>query len=302
VITFKPIAGHGKDNAETMSRAGVNSYARDEGELHTILRAVTAPGEERDRLVNTARLLFVDDPADDVVELASVDKLTDRQGRTVALRAPRGRRTAWIAAASVLVLYGGLTLGAQAVSAAGVGVAKAPKSAHDIVYIGVRLDHAQLADTALLDQVSELGGSVVVDADAARNNRGSLALLAASGVDIANGGMGHGSFLRWNRAHNDVAKAGQLLAKEAGQAPHEFCPGRRVDAFDQYYAHGHQQKLVVANRTVRPENLPTHLEDRKVYLLDGRQRDATAMEVAITDLARQAKHDGLHVAAYGELH
>lgn len=301
VITFRPIAGHGKDNAETMSRAGVNCYARDEDELHDILRAVTVPGEDRDRLVTTARQLFVDDPANDVVELASVQKLTDRQGRTVSLRAPRGRRTAWIAAASVLVLYGGLTLGAQAVSAAGVGVAKAPKDAHHTVYVGVRLDHEQLADDQLLEQVSELGGSVVVDADAARNNSDALEVLAASGVDIANGGMGHGSFLRWNRAHNDVAKAGQLLAKEAGAAPREFCPGRRVDAFDQYYAHGHKQKLVVANRTVRPENLPAHLENRKVYLLDGRQRDATAMEVAIADLLRQAKHDGLHVATYGEL-
>jgi hypothetical protein len=169
------------------------------------------------------------------------------------------------------------------------------------VYVGVRLDRQQLGDTELLDQVSQLGGSVVIDADAARNNGDALALLAASGVDIANGGMGHGSFLRWNRAQNDVAKAGKLLAKEAGQAPHEFVPGRRVDAFDQYYAHGHKQKLVVANRTVHPENLPTHLEDGKVYLLDGRQRDATAMEVAITDLVRQAQHEGLHVAAYGEL-
>jgi hypothetical protein len=201
----------------------------------------------------------------------------------------------------VLVLYAGLTLGAQAVSAAGVGVAKAPKTAHDTVYVGVRLDHSQLADADLLAQVRKLGGSVVVDADAARNNRHALELLAARGVDIANGGMGHGSFLRWNRAHNDVAKAGKLLAAEAGYAPHEFCPGRRVDAFDQYYAHGQRQKLVVANRTMRPENLPTHLQDRKVYLLDGRQRDDTAMEVAITDLAHQAEHDRLHVAAYGEL-
>lgn len=302
VITFRPIAGHGKDNAETMSKAGVNCYARDEGELHEILRAVTVPGEARDRLVDTARQLFVDDPAKDVEELAAVAKLTDRQGRTVALRAPRGRRTAWIAAVSALALYGGLTLGAQAVSAAGLGVATAPKNVHDTVYVGVRLDRQQLSDASLLDQVSELGGSVVVDADAARHHRTSLALLAASGVDIANGGMGHGSFLRWNRAQNDVAKAGQMLAQEAGQAPHEFVPGRRVDAFDQYYAHGHRQKLVVANHTVRPERLPTTLQEGKVYLLDGRRRDSTAMEVAISDLLREARREGLHVATYGELH
>jgi processive 1,2-diacylglycerol beta-glucosyltransferase len=301
VITFRPIAGHGKDNAETMAKAGVNSYARNDDELHTILRAVTVPGEEHDRLVDTARRLFVDDPSKDVEELAAATKLTDKHGRTVALRAPRGRRTAWVTAASFLVLYTGLTIGAQAVSAAGVGVARAPKNVTNTVYVGVRLDHEQLADPELLAQVSDLGGSVVVDADAARNRSDALELLSASGVDIANGGMGHGTFLRWNRAQNDVAKAGKILAQEAGAVPHEFCPGRRVDAFDQFYAHGHKQKLVVANHTVHPGDVPAHLEDGKVYLLDGRQHDVAQMERAIATLVKRADHDGVQVATYGEL-
>jgi UDP-N-acetylglucosamine:LPS N-acetylglucosamine transferase len=301
VISYRPIAGHGKDNAETMAKAGVNCYARSDDELHDILRAVTVPGEARDRLVDTARRLFVDDPAKDVEELASAEKLTDRQGRTIALRAPRGRRTAWVAAASAVVLYSALTLGAQAVSAVGVGVARPPKEVARTVYLGVRLDHEQLGDAGLLARVGDLGGSVVVDAESARDRHDALELLAAQGVDIVNGGMGHGSFLRWNRARNDVAKAGKLLTREAGAAPREFCPGRRVDAFDQYFAHDHKQKLVVANHTMHPENVPVRLESGKVYLLDGRQRDVAAMEVAIADLARQADADRLHVATYGAL-
>ena len=128
---------------------------------------MTRPGPERDVLVDTARLLFVADPADDVEELAQMEHLIDRKGRVVALRAPRGRRTAMIAAVSVLVLYAGLTLGAQAVSAIGVGVAKPPKNVADTAYVGIRLDHAQLADGVLLDEIQSLGVSVVVDARAA---------------------------------------------------------------------------------------------------------------------------------------
>ncbi len=233
VITFKPIAGHGKDNAEMMARAGVNCYARDDDELHTMLAAVTRPGPERDALVDTARRLFVADPADDVEELAETDHLVDRKGRVVALRAPRGRRTAMIAAASVLVLYGGLTLGAQAVSAIGVGVAKPPKHADHTAYVGVRLDHTQLADDVLLTQIRDMGVSVVVDAQAATHRSVELEDLADQGVDIANGGWGKGSFLRWNRAHNDVTKAGKVIAREAGTPTREFCPGRRLDFFDQ---------------------------------------------------------------------
>jgi UDP-N-acetylglucosamine:LPS N-acetylglucosamine transferase len=301
VITFKPIAGHGKDNAEMMARAGVNCYARDDDELHTMLAEVTRPGPERNALVDTARRLFVADPADDVKELAETDHLVDRKGRVVALRAPRGRRTAMIAAASVLVLYGGLTLGAQAVSAIGVGVAKPPKHADHTAYVGVRLDHTQLTDDVLLTQIRDMGISVVVDAQAATHRSVELEDLAEQGVDIANGGWGKGSFLRWNRARNDVAKAGKIIAREAGTPTREFCPGRRLDAFDQYYSHRQKQKLVVANFTVRPESLPKGLQAGKVYVLDGRDRDPTAMEVAVADLHAQFESAGLRAAPLGEL-
>jgi UDP-N-acetylglucosamine:LPS N-acetylglucosamine transferase len=301
VITFRPIAGHGKDNAEMMARAGVNCYARDEEELRAILGTVTRPGAERDALVDTARRLFVADPASDVEELAGTDHLVDRKGRVVALRAPRGRRGAMVAAASVLVLYGGLTLGAQAVSAIGVGVAKPPKHAEHTAYVGIRLDHAELTDRVLLAQIHDLGVSVVVDARAANHRAVELEALADQGVDIANGGWGKGSFLRWNRARNDVARAGKMIAQEAGRPTHEFCPGRRLDAFDQFYSHRQRQKLVLANFTMRPERLPQTIQAGKVYVLDGRHRDPTAMEVAVANLHAQFESSGLRAAPLGEL-
>jgi processive 1,2-diacylglycerol beta-glucosyltransferase len=301
VITYLPIAGHGKDNAEMMARAGVNCYAHDADELHDILRKVTRPGPEREALVETAHRLFVADPAADVEELADTEHLIDRKGRVVALRAPRGRRTVTIAAVSVVALYAGLTLGAQAVSAVGVGVAKPPKGVTHTAYVGVRLDHTQLTDPLLLDEIRTLGVSVVVDAHAASHASVVLARLTTEGVDIANGGWGKGSFLRWNRARNDVAKAGRIIAREAGQPAREFCPGRRLDAFDQYYSHNQKQRMVVANHTFRPESLPLRLESGKVYVLDGRERDATAMEVAVADLETQFAHDGLRAAPLGDL-
>jgi UDP-N-acetylglucosamine:LPS N-acetylglucosamine transferase len=301
VITFLPIAGHGKDNAEMMARAGVNCYARNEEELHAILTDVTRPGPERDALVDTARRLFVADPVVDVEELAQGEHLTDRKGRVVALRTPRGRRTVTIAATVTIVLYAGLTLGAQAVSAIGVGVAKPPRGVSQTSYVGIRLDRAELSDQKLLAQVRNLGVSVVVDARAAEHRSVALETLAHEGIDIVNGGWGRGSFLRWNRARNDVAKAGKLIAEEAGQRAHEFCPGRRLDAFDAYYSHSQKQRLVVANHTLRPESLPARLESGKVYLLDGRGRDSTAMEVAVSDLNAQFEHQGLRAAPLGEL-
>ena len=104
-------------------------------------------------------------------------------------------------------------------------------------------------------------------------------------------------------------------------ARHEAAPWRRLDgvehillhaalfahahqewtAFDQYYSHRQKQKLVVANFTVRPENMPEELVAGKVYVLDGRERDATAMEVAVADLDAQFAAAGLRAAPLGEL-
>ena len=109
----------------------------------------------------------------------------------------------------------------------------------------------------LLAEIRELGvvgGRRRAGRDATA--RCELEDLADQGVDIANGGWGKGSFLRWNRARNDVARAGKVIAEEAGEPAREFCPGRRLDAFDQYYSHRQKQKLVRANYTVRPENMP----------------------------------------------
>jgi UDP-N-acetylglucosamine:LPS N-acetylglucosamine transferase len=301
VLTYLPIAGHGKDNAEMMARSGVNYYARDEEELHTRLREVTTPGPAREHLVHAARALFTGDPADDVAELAASNRSIDRKGRVVALRAPKGRRSVTVAVASLVVLYVGLTVGAQAVSAIGVGIARPPAEVEHATYIGVRLDDRQLGDRALLAAIDELGVSVVVDAQTASHHSPAIDWLAAHGVDIANGGWGKGTLLPWNQARNDLDKAGKVIAREAGAPAREFVSAHRPDAFDQFFSRRSKQRLVVPDHTFGPENLPGSFEARKVYLLDGRDRDAIAMEIAMSDLAARLGRDRLHAHPLGEL-
>ena len=133
--------------------------------------------------------------------------------------------------------------------------------------------------------------------------RSSSRTSPTSGVDIANGGWGKGSFLRWNRARNDVDKAGQGdRARRPASRRASSCPGRRLDAFDQYYSHRQKQKLVRRRtHTCGPRTCPTELEAGKVYVLDGRDRDPTAMEVAVADLDAQFEPAGLRAAPLGEL-
>jgi UDP-N-acetylglucosamine:LPS N-acetylglucosamine transferase len=303
VVTYLPIAGHGRDNAELMARAGVNRYARSEEELHDVLRLVTRESAERTQMVDAGRALFVADPADDVEELAAVEHLVDRRGRTVPYRRPASRRVATLAAAIVVVLYVALTLGAEVSAAIGVGVAKPPKGVTGTVYVGVRLDHDQVADRDLRTMVRALDSSVVVDAQALKGNGPRVASLARQGVDVANGGWGahQATLLRWNRAKNDVDKAGQLIAKKVGESAHEFVPGRRVDAFDQWYSRREKQKLVVPNVTLKRGDRFSHPQSGKVYLIDGRGRSPREMERVVAQFQQRVDRAGLLVAPLEDL-
>ena len=76
---------------------------------------------------------------------------------------------------------------------------------------------------------------------------------------------------------------------------------RRPDAFDQFFSRRAKQRLVVPDHTFGPESLPAQLEGRKVYLLDGRNRDAVAMEVAMSDLRDRLLDARLLAHPLGEL-
>jgi UDP-N-acetylglucosamine:LPS N-acetylglucosamine transferase len=303
VITYLPIAGHGKENAELMARAGVNRYARDEEQLHEVLRSVTRDSPERREMVAAGRALFVADPADDVEELAQVAHPVDRKGRTIPYRRPAGRRVATLAAAVLVLLYAGVTVGVEAASAIGVGVAKPPKGVSGTIYVGVRLDHEQLGRDELTRLVADLDTSLVVDAQALKGRGRVLELLARRGVDVANGGWGErqATLLRWNRAKKDVDTTGSLIARQVGERAHEFVPGRRIDGFDAYYSRREKQKLVLPDLTFRAGDKISLPESGKVYVIDGRGRTPAEMVRVVQQFRQQVELAGLVVAPLEDL-
>src|SRR5438477_7780605 len=82
VVSFVPIAGHGKDNAEPMAEAGVAAYAAGEDELFpTLDRATSLAGRA---MTAKGHAMFAGDPADEVLALAAA-----AAPQPVAERAPR---------------------------------------------------------------------------------------------------------------------------------------------------------------------------------------------------------------------
>jgi UDP-N-acetylglucosamine:LPS N-acetylglucosamine transferase len=299
VVTFHPIAGHGKDNAKYMSGSGVSRYARNDAELQAALATATTPGSARDAMIAAARALFAGDPTDDVVELAAQ---TRADQLVVPFQPPRLPRRVAVATGGLLALYLALTLGAQGVSALGVGIAKAPKNETGAVYVGVRVDAKGLNHARVTDAIVHTGASVVVDGLTALHTGPRLAALARRGVDVANGGWGEGRFLRWNRAHDDCDKSGDVIAARIGRPAHEFVPGRHFDAFDQLYCRTgkHHQTLVQPNEVFRPREQP-EIQPRHVYLFDSRGDSPRAVLNTLNRFERRVDHGGLEIRSLQEL-
>ena len=200
-----------------------------------------------------------------------------------------------------MLLYGGLTLGAETVAAIGIGVAKAPKQAPHAVYVGVRLTAAELRAPQVERALRRLGATAIVDARAAAGAPEVLETLAAEGVGIANGGMGHHRTLPWNRAKDDVEKAGRMISRRVDAPIREFAPGRGVNAFDQFFSSRRHQKVVLADETIRPGETAKPLEGRKIYLVDGRGRTARQVARTLVGLRVRIARAGLHVRPLGAL-
>ena len=64
VVSYRPIAGHGRANAEEMARAGVSVYARNDQELVSYLDTLVQRGPLRQRLVERAQSMFCADAAE----------------------------------------------------------------------------------------------------------------------------------------------------------------------------------------------------------------------------------------------
>ncbi len=275
VVSFDPIAGHGRENTSYMDAAGVARLAADRASLADCLALLTEPGPARDGQIARARAMFRHSPAE--VVLSAAGQPAPRGAEHRPLRS--AVRLAVGGVALTAVCWTGLTTGVAMATEAGAGVADPPPGSGAVTYLGVRLSAAELADPAVDTQLRQLSATAVVDDMTAQEAPGALRQLAGEGVGVANGGFGEpgsslpgDSDLPWNRAFRD-ARAGQAIAAITGQPVTVSVPGRRLNAWDLVECRNAHTSLVVPNHILHagpgPDSQDLKLEARQIYLVNG---------------------------------
>ncbi|MHB8670952.1 MAG: MGDG synthase family glycosyltransferase [Acidimicrobiales bacterium] len=279
VVSYRPIPGHGRENAIEMDCAGVALFASRAGDLEEALAEAT--GLTGRRTATAGRAMFTGDAAADVDQLVAVaqGELAARRAARGAQRAGRsargrvrarhaGLRRAGIAVAAVgATAYAGVTVGVGTAAAHGIGVAHGPRHS-GAVFVGVRVSPEAIADPTVVAALARAHVSAVLGVGPLRRNPTAVQHLAAAGVDVANGGWGLRDNRSWTRAQSDVLRASQTMRHTAGVPCHEFVPRRRVDGFDLASARLAHERVVVPRHGLPSGQLPDRLSEGQVYVID----------------------------------
>jgi UDP-N-acetylglucosamine:LPS N-acetylglucosamine transferase len=289
VVSYGAIAGHGKENTAAMQSAGVSRSASTPAELLEVLDEVTAPGPVRAAMTEAGRAMFVSDPADDVLALAAAAKVPDtveealRQAEGSDDRRRRRLPSVWLtraaaAGAAIPLAWATATFGVGVAAANGVGVAHPTGDGTNVAYLAVHVDAAEIRDPALVNLLSELHVTAVVDGLTARTDPAALRLLELHHVELANGGAGIRSNPRhttmpWRRARADVVVSDRLIGEATGEPSRLFVPLRRINGFDLLACHAAHTQTVVPNDIIPAEgdrdDGTVALRAHHVYVIDG---------------------------------
>ncbi len=204
VVSFQPIAGHGRENTARMAAAGVSRLARNPKELVEALDALTCPGPVRAAQVDAGRAMFRVGADRLTIEAAAAPAPIPRR-RPAAYAA----RVAAVVAAAAALGWTALTTGVEVAAAAvGAGVAHPGAGAAPVAYVGVRLNASELADPAIAVDLERMDLTAIVDRSTALTEPQAVRALADLGINLASGGVGDWSTpgahdrdpTLWNRA------------------------------------------------------------------------------------------------------
>jgi hypothetical protein len=293
VVSFQPIAGHGRENTAGMAAAGVSRLAANSDELLEALEELTSTPDERAAQVDAGWAMFRTGADHHVLEaVASTPPVRlPRRPAAYAVRVAAG-----LAAVAALG-WAGLTSGVEVAAASvGAGVAHPSGGQAAIAYAGVRLNATELANPTVTANLVRMNLTAVVDTTTAQADPTGVRQLAALHVNVVSGGRGRWANSQgheidptlWTRARGD-AKAGLYLEQLIGTPVTELAPGRRVNAWDLIYCGHVHSSLVIPNHTINVEQAasspnPINVSPKSIYLFNGLSATPAQLEAVLGQL------------------
>jgi len=289
VVTYRPIPGHGRLNAELMDEAGIAPWVRDRSELtRTLARLAGGAGALQ---AARARRVFAQDPSEIVAVAADASDQDEaisaawaliEPGRTVGEQvAPASparsgrpsaglgrslRRLGGVAAASILV-YTGMNLGASVASAYGLDALR-PSPASPSAYLAVRVRAEDLGDPAVTRTLAEDGITAIVAGQVARADPSGVAALARRGVGIANGGWSGDDDVHVLGVSDEVSGPADLIEAVTGARPRLFVPSQGLNLVDVTSAELDRERIV-RDIVHLPAKGTTPIHPGSVYVVNG---------------------------------
>ena len=283
VVTYRPIAGHGRGNAADMEAAGVAAIAEPRN-LGAVLDGAIGPAGRRRSAAG--RAMFAGDAAVDITEL-SFRGAPEPVATLAALRKGRSRlRPALVGVAafiSIALGLGATSLGAGIAAATGVAVAHPPHHA-TAIYLGVRLGPSAAENAHLPAALAESHVTAIVSGQLASQQPEFVAGLAQAGVDVANGGWGTHAGYVWSRTQADVSRAGDAIRDAIGGKVRTFAPDRSVDGFELASARWEDERVVLTHEMVPTSGLLPAMHAGGVYVLDARSLSLAELATLLTQI------------------
>lgn len=267
VVTYRPIPGHGRQNAIEMDNAGVAVFATDVDDLATALdRATDGSGQ----LARLGKSMFCGDAAIDVAEVALANEPIPFP---VIHGMPRRLAVTGIAAA---VLFTGINLVGDAANAVGLDAASPPPNSK-VVYPYVRLGPAALTDDDIPGLLAKYHFGAVVDGSLAEENPAAVRELADDGVTVANGGNALPTGLALVSVDDNVTSAARLISTDTGLPCQLYAPGAPVNVSDLIFASASHERIL-RSTALDMGSSGALLRPGHVYLLQGQDATGPALQ------------------------
>lgn len=281
VISYNPIAGHGRQNVFEMTAAGVTKWARGRDSLSRTIKEAMQAGDE---LANEAKAILVGNAADDVERLL----YGELRPRLVPTR-PASRRFAG-AVAALAMIFVSINLASNFATSDGLNVAAVSYTSGTYAYLTVLLGPKNISNTRLDNILAKDNIAAIITGQSTLAYPTGVSSLAAHGVTIVNGGWATSSDLHLLTPDNAVAHSMNLIQGAAGEAVNIYAPQTGVNSVDLAWATIHHQTIirpqVVNNRLAKQKLI---FKPRTIYEIDGTNLTTDELTAQINAMQSELK-------------